>query len=1002
MRPQAYQTPEIRDENDKIIQQGTFGKKTPFVNSQNDGILDYIINNLESIKGVSLAATVVVSSLPSAGQAGKFYLLDDGTENSGKVYIYKDRWIEVTTQAVGLSAYQIAKKNGYEGTEQEWLENEVYGGHIVSAETDSDGYFIVHTRQGKTIKTALKPLVDAKASADKAKISETNAKTSETNSANSAAAALASQEASANSQTKAKTSETNAKTSELNAKASENNAKTSETNAKNSATAAAGSASVATTQAANSSNSATASQKSATASADSASAAHVSEVNASSSASAASVSAGKAKTSETNAKTSETNAKASELNAKASESNAKSSENLAKAWAMSESSPDGVNGNKSSKTWANEAKNSASSASTSASTATTKATEATNSATKAKTSETNAANSASAAAQSAENAKLWDPTEYAKLKDCLLLTEYGKKIIESERITDLNSVKCIAYPSWYCRYSSTLATLTNIPPLNHTFHLFNFSNITANDGTIPNIEGSYYYIVQLLISEDSYVWIRNGSNGKKSTFNFSKWKQLETTDTIEALKTDNNALREYLHRFGENATPPTAGHDVNNWGIFSSYYKSKVIDNQPTDYGQLINLPPDNSYVTTQLWLDYTGKMFYRGAGYNGVINDIPFTRFLDTNDLSSYYTKAEVDNKIAAHTGLPNNFIDKDGNICAPAPDSNTDTAFVGYIADNNGDLGTAGANINIKSWYGIGFINANRADPATTNKVTVGIDVRKGTLKAHNVVATDSLTVSGETSVPTPSTENNSKTIANTEFVHGVISNLVNGAPTALDTLQELATALGNDPNFSTTILNKIGEKESKTDAQIEHKRLQDAIPTKVSQLSNDSGYLTEHQSLDGYVKTVNNTAPDENGNVTITVSGGGGVSTSKSNTWTGKQTFREMKFKFESYSAPRSSGAFDNPFSSVAVYNVQGDFTLDMSSLAGLLSNGDATLFTAYITSNGVYTLSIVNAGSLKYVGSASDLAITANGMILIIMLIKGSNGDLSTVVQASALS
>lgn len=137
---------------------------------------------------------------------------------------------------------------------------------------------------------------------------------------------------------------------------------------------------------------------------------------------------------------------------------------------------------------------------------------------------------------------------------------------------------------------------------------------------------------------------------------------------------------------------------------------------------------------------------------------------------------------------------------------------------------------------------------------------------------VNTASLTVSGETSVPTPSTTNNSKTIANTEFVHGVVSDLVNGAPTALDTLQELAAALGNDPNFSTTILNKIGEKESKTDAQIEHKRLQDAIPTKVSQLSNDSGYLTQHQSLDGYVKTVNNTAPDSNGNVAIEISGGG----------------------------------------------------------------------------------------------------------------------------------
>lgn len=154
--------------------------------------------------------------------------------------------------------------------------------------------------------------------------------------------------------------------------------------------------------------------------------------------------------------------------------------------------------------------------------------------------------------------------------------------------------------------------------------------------------------------------------------------------------------------------------------------------------------------------------------------------------------------------------------------------------------------------------------------------------------------------------------------------------------------------------------------------------------------------------YIKTVNNVKPDASGNVTIAVSGGGGVSTSESNTWTGKQTFQKMKFNFESYNVPRISGATDNPSESVAVYNVQGNFTLDMSGLAGLLNNGDATLFTAYITSNGSYTLSITNAGTLKYVGSATDLAITANGLLLNIMLIKSSSGDVSSVVQASTLA
>lgn len=155
--------------------------------------------------------------------------------------------------------------------------------------------------------------------------------------------------------------------------------------------------------------------------------------------------------------------------------------------------------------------------------------------------------------------------------------------------------------------------------------------------------------------------------------------------------------------------------------------------------------------------------------------------------------------------------------------------------------------------------------------------------------------------------------------------------------------------------------------------------------------------------YVKSVNNTTPDASGNVTITVEGGGGgVSTSTENTWTAQQNFQKMKFNFESYNAPRISGATDNPSESVAVYNVQGNFTLDMSVLAGLLNNGDATLFTAYITANGAYTLSITNAGTLKYVGNASDLAITVNGLLLNILLIKSSSGDLSSAVQASALS
>lgn len=47
MKPQAFQHGEIRDENDNIIKAGAYGKNTPFCTKDNNGILDYIINNLE-------------------------------------------------------------------------------------------------------------------------------------------------------------------------------------------------------------------------------------------------------------------------------------------------------------------------------------------------------------------------------------------------------------------------------------------------------------------------------------------------------------------------------------------------------------------------------------------------------------------------------------------------------------------------------------------------------------------------------------------------------------------------------------------------------------------------------------------------------------------------------------------------------------------------------------------------------------------------------------------
>ena len=67
----------------------------------------------------------------------------------------------------------------------------------------------------------------------------------------------------------------------------------------------------------------------------------------------------------------------------------------------------------------------------------------------------------------------------------------------------------------------------------------------------------------------------------------------------------------------------------------------------------------------------------------------------------------------------------------------------------------------------------------------------------------------LTGTPTAPTAAAGNNSQQLANTQFVMTAIAALVNSSPGALDTLSELAAALGNDPNFATTMLNALAAK-------------------------------------------------------------------------------------------------------------------------------------------------------------------------------------------------
>lgn len=80
---------------------------------------------------------------------------------------------------------------------------------------------------------------------------------------------------------------------------------------------------------------------------------------------------------------------------------------------------------------------------------------------------------------------------------------------------------------------------------------------------------------------------------------------------------------------------------------------------------------------------------------------------------------------------------------------------------------------------------------------------------LGALNAAPLESPAFTGVPTAPTAATNNNTTQLATTAFVQAAIAALVASSPATLDTLNELATALGNDPNFATTMTNALALK-------------------------------------------------------------------------------------------------------------------------------------------------------------------------------------------------
>lgn len=122
---------------------------------------------------------------------------------------------------------------------------------------------------------------------------------------------------------------------------------------------------------------------------------------------------------------------------------------------------------------------------------------------------------------------------------------------------------------------------------------------------------------------------------------------------------------------------------------------------------------------------------------------------------------------------------------------------------------------------------------------------------------------------------------------------------------------------------------------------------------------------------------------------------------NKWNALQSFKQVLLGAERYLSTVVSGTSHTPQMSVMHYIAIGTFTLNLQKIEASLEPSNSSVFTAYIESSADYPLHIETAGALKYIGSASDIAITSAGLLLNILMLKDSSGNVTSIVQASKL-
>jgi hypothetical protein len=257
-------------------------------------------------------------------------------------------------------------------------------------------------------------------------------------------------------------------------------------------------------------------------------------------------------------------------------------------------------------------------------------------------------------------------------------------------------------------------------------------------------------------------------------------------------------------------------------GTFTGNLTGNVTGNVSGTSGSTTGNAATATALATARTFQLTGDVEASGVTFDGTGN-VSLTTVIGTGaivnaDVNSSaqiaYSKLNLTNSVVNADINASAAIDKTKISGTAITAGDTGTVTSTMIADGtilNADINAAAAidwtKLGISSTVSsteIGYVDG------VTSAIQTQLDAKLATATAASTYAPlASPALTGVPTAPTAAANTNTTQIATTAYVQTEITDLIAAAPGALDTLNELATALGNDAAFSTTVTNALATK-------------------------------------------------------------------------------------------------------------------------------------------------------------------------------------------------